>query len=264
MHSVLKINAQIAHSWTDEEVIDRWQRLFSIPALVERYLSGECHSDAEQDKAREVITEFRERLMNISWFMRCLNEYIARKANAEDKCTGHFWEGRFKSQALLNEQAVIACISYVDLNPIRAGICESLEDSEYTSVKQRIDEIKSQPDNIAQPIKLAQFIGSSQTEDGIPFSLADYLELTDWTGRSIRKDKKGFIKSGTPKILDQLGLDEDSWMETVKGFSSDFHTFIGPEEQLQSLCQKQKKKWLSGINLCRKLFKHNNFCPIPI
>ena len=92
MHSVLKINAPLAHIWSDEEVMRRWQKIFSIPVLVERYLNGECHSDAEQDKAMETIAEFRERLMNISWFMRCLNEYIARKANAEDNCTGRFWD----------------------------------------------------------------------------------------------------------------------------------------------------------------------------
>ncbi|MCK5648783.1 MAG: transposase [Gammaproteobacteria bacterium] len=265
LHSVLKINAKKAKSWPDNEVINRWQQLFTLPVLVECYLAGECHSEAEQHRAQEDIAVYRERLMDISWFMRCLNEHIARKANAEDNCTGHFWEGRFKSQALLNEQAVIACMAYVDLNPIRADICASLEDSEYTSVKQRIDEISSKPSSShTPPIKLAQFIGASLTEEGIPFSLKDYLELTDWTGRSVRTDKSGFIKTDTPKILVQLGLDEECWMETVLSFSSDFHTFIGPEEHLQSLCQKQKKKWLRGLLLCRKLFKPNNFCPIPI
>ena len=73
--------------------------------------------------------------------MRCLNEYIACKANAGDRCTGRFWEVRVKSQALLNEQAVLACMAYVDLNPIRADICDTLEDSEYTSIKQRIDSL---------------------------------------------------------------------------------------------------------------------------
>ena len=191
--------------------------------------------------------------------------YLARKANAEDKCTGHFWEGRFKSQALLNEQAIIACMSYVDLNPMRADICDSLEDSEYTSIKQRIDETQSEPaKSTIPPIKLAEFIGGSQTKEGISFSLPDYLELTDWTGRCVRNDKKGFIKAERPKILDQLGLDENSWMETIEGFSSSFHIFIGPEEQLKTICQKQKKKWLRGLSVCRKLFKHNNFYPIQI
>ena len=260
-HGVLKINASLAHGWTDEEVVQRWQHLFSLPVLVERYLSGQCHSSAEQDKAQETITLFRGRLMDISWFMRCLNEHIARKANAEDKCTGRFWEGRFKSQALLNEQALLACMAYVDLNPIRADICDTLEDSEYTSVKQRIEQITSKPSK-APIIKLAKFVSGSQKKEGIPFSLKDYLELTDWTGRSVRRDKKGFIKSDTPQILHKLGLDEQTWVETVQSFSTQFHTFVGPEDKLKLLCQKQNKKWLRGMELCRRLFNHKSLCPV--
>ena len=70
--------------------------------LVKRYLNGECHSEAEQNWAQETINQFKEQLMDISWLMRCLNEYIARKANTEDKCTGHFWNRHFESQALLD------------------------------------------------------------------------------------------------------------------------------------------------------------------
>ena len=260
MHSVLNINAERCSQWTDEEVTQRWQRLFSLPVLVERYQSGQCHSPAELNKAQETIAVFRERLMDISWFMRCLNEYVARKANKEDKCTGHFWEGRFKSQALLNEQALLACMTYVDLNPIRADLCNSLDTSDHTSVKQRIEQISNRsPETI---VPLAPFISSSQTETGIPFSLEDYLELTDWTGRCVRPDKRGSIPADTPKILHKIGIDEDTWSETVKGFSSEFHCFVGPEDKLQALCQKQAKKWIRGIQLCRKLFTHKTLCPI--
>ena len=191
--------------------------------------------------------------------MRCLNEPIARQANQEDKCTGRFWEGRFKSQALLNEQAILACMTYVDLNPIRANICQSLEDSEFTSVMQRIDQIKQQP--IQTTVKLAEFIGSKEQGNGIPFTLTDYLELTDWTGRCIHPGKKGFIPNSTPNILHQLGLDEATWLETVSSFKSKFHTFVGSEQQLKTACEQHQKQWIKGVSLCRRLF--GSTAPIP-
>jgi len=259
-HTVLKVNTQLAEPWSADEVISRWTQLFSANVLLQRYLKDDCQTPAEINKINQMVELWRERLTDISWFMRCLNESIARQANAEDNCTGRFWEGRFKSQALLNEQAVLACMVYVDLNPIRAGLSKSLEASEFTSISQRLKELSPHLDAKTneknhQPIPLAKFMGSSQSSDGIAYTLADYLELTDWTGRSKRKDKSGYIPDDEPKIIHKLGINADIWQETVNSFTEHFYTFIGPEDKMNDICLKQKKKWLTGIKICRHLFR---------
>jgi len=87
------------------------------------------------DMLSKQVSEWRSRLVDISWFKRILNEKFARLACKEDGCTGRFWEGRFESQALLDEKALMACRAFVDLNPIRAAVAQTLEQSEHTSIK---------------------------------------------------------------------------------------------------------------------------------
>ncbi|AQS39539.1 hypothetical protein Sps_04453 [Shewanella psychrophila] len=172
--------------------------------------------------------------------MRCLNEEIARRANREDGCKGAFWEGRFKSQALLDEQALLACMMYVDLNPIRAGIANTLQASDYTSIQERINELNT-PDKDTKPndeseltsserLKpLAQFDGAAHlaTQSSVPFHFCDYLQLIDWTGRAIRPDKKGFIDSSRPKLLDELGISSDAWITSAKEFRRQYSGISG-------------------------------------
>ncbi len=177
--------------------------LFNGNVLINRYLNGECKSDGELSKVQEIIELWRKRLSDISWFMRSLNEYISRRANEEDNCKGHFWESRFKSQALLNEQAVLSCMVYVDLNPIRAGLSEALDDSDFTSIQQRIMEYsqqsqskQGQQNKAPEPVVLADFSEGSNASQSIPCSLKDYFELAGWTGKAIREDKRGYIFQG--------------------------------------------------------------------
>jgi putative transposase len=137
-HIVVRIDVDKAMSWSDEEVAQRWMQIFSGPLLMHQYLGNADLTDTELECIAELFASWRERLADLSWFMRCINEPIARLANAEDHCTGRFWEGRFRSQALLDARAVLACMAYVDLNPIRATMAKTPEQSDYTSIQERI------------------------------------------------------------------------------------------------------------------------------
>jgi putative transposase len=116
--------------------------LFAKPALIDRWLDGVC-GEVERAIAEGIIELWRRRLCDVSWYMRCLNEHLARRANAEDGCNGRFWQGRFRSQALLDEAGLLTAMAYVDLNPIRAGIAETPVDSEFTPIYERVKEIKA-------------------------------------------------------------------------------------------------------------------------
>jgi hypothetical protein len=126
LHVVLSIDIYQANCWSDVEVINHWHQLFKGTEITQKFAQGEALEDYEQLQLSHTVALYRSRLSDISWFMRCLNEPIARQANQEDNCTGRFWEGRFKSQALLDEAAVLACMAYVELNPIRAKMASPL------------------------------------------------------------------------------------------------------------------------------------------
>ena len=141
-HLVLHIDTARAQTWSDQEVTQRWAKLFSLPLLVERYLKSELQISAEIDVAQKEISQWRERLCDLSWFMRALNEPIARRANEEDQCTGRFWEGRFKSQAILDEAGLLACCVDVGLNSVRLDIVHLPKKSDCTLIQPRLSELK--------------------------------------------------------------------------------------------------------------------------
>ena len=136
-HLVVKLNPDEPATWSDDEVLNRWTALFKGPPLLQQYRAGESLTAVERDAVRTMTAVYRQRLGCLSWFMKSLNEPIARMANKEDNCTGHFWEARFESQPLCSEHALLGAMVYVDLNPIRAKIARTPEESEYTSIKDR-------------------------------------------------------------------------------------------------------------------------------
>lgn len=142
-HLVVKVNRQQALNWPDNQVISRWYKLYRGSPIIDRYLHGDTLSEAEQLQVSELIEKWRTRLYDISWYMKNLNEYITKTANKEDSCTGKYWEGRYKSQALLDETSLLSCMAYVDLNPIRSGVANTLEDSDFTSIQERINHFQN-------------------------------------------------------------------------------------------------------------------------
>jgi REP element-mobilizing transposase RayT len=250
-HMVLFVDENTAKAWSSIEVIERWHQLFKGTLLTQQYCRGEDVPDYRMTSLLETVDVYRNRLMDISWFMRLLNQSIATKANQEDNCTGHFWEGRFKSQALLDEAALAACMAYVDLNPVRANIAKTLETSAYTSVKTRVEKAKKGK----QPQMLLPFVGNPRQAipKGLPFELKDYLELIDMTGRCLREDKAGHIEKNQPVLLSRLNITPENWLTLTKDFRKLFHGAVGGSDVLSDYCEHKGLKRRTNVSCCDKL-----------
>jgi len=243
-HLVIRINAEEVRRWSDEEVINRWMKIFSGPPLMHQYLMNASLTRAELKCVADLIDTWRERLSDLSWFMRCINEPIARMANSEDHCTGRFWEGRFKSQALLGQKALMACMAYVDLNPIRAAIAETPEASDYTSIQERIKHPESD--------SLMPFAESKC--DGIPFKLKDYLELVDWAGREIKRHKRGYIPTTAPPILLRLIMEASPVLDYLSKDDIPAFGAMGPVSMLKAFAKSIGRSFVKGHTFGGRLY----------
>ena len=248
-HLVLYVDVKQASEWTRDEVIDRWMGLYNEPLVVKKYKAGELLGTMELEALELLVQVWRNRLTDLSWYMRCLNEKIARMANVEDGCTGRFWEGRFKSQALLDEAALISCMAYVDLNPIRAGICESLESSDFTSIQERQSQFKKDIKPDCSPwLKPLRTEKDLPTKASLPLFETSYFALVDWTGRAVRDDKKGAIPEHIQPILQRLGVNQDNWVNNTQHFGSRFRRAIGRINQIRKLAFRTDQHWINGFS----------------
>ncbi len=253
-HLVLHVHSDKAASWSVCEVVARWHTLFRGTLLTRQYAEPAQRKQMHElafatvEKTAEV---WRKRLCDISWFMRTLNEHIAREANKEDKCTGRFWEGRFKSQALLDEAALAACMAYVDLNPIRAKMATTPEDSDHTSIQYRINAAKAGK----PPKRLLPFAGNPRElmPHGLPFVLKDYIQLVELTGRQMARDNRGAIDHNLPEILIRLNINTEQWQALATGFEQHFCHAAGSEEYLQQWQQRHQMQRIRGIGNARSL-----------
>jgi putative transposase len=222
-HVVLQVATEKSSTWSDEEIVERWGKLFAVP---------ETGVDVGK------LQTWRSRLASISWFMRCINEPIARRANKEDECTGRFWEGRFKLQALLDDTALLKCMTYVDLNPIRSGLACLPESSKHTSIRARIEGRSSH---------LVAFAGDlGSTRGSIAITYREYLKLVDWTGRCVRSGKLGRIPATCAPILDRMQLSKKQWTREIECYGTWYYRAVGSLGSIERYCAHLRQQWIKG------------------
>ena len=263
-HLVLRVDCERGARLTQEDVVSRWTKLYREPPLIQRWREGNA-SAAEQIIASQLIDRWRRRLLDISWYMRSLNENLARRANAEDECTGRFWEGRFKSQALLDEAGVLTAMAYVDLNPVRAGVAATPEESEFTSIYARIQQQTSElktrgrlPAGTKPRVRinappLLSFRDENMQQPSLPMRLEDYLQLVDWTGR-VPHANKSALDSNLPTILVRLQINPDAWRATMQVGGNHFGRAIGRMKRLRAHARKLGQAWIKGLQTSQRLY----------
>lgn len=276
LHLILRSRPDIVSRWNDEEIVRRWLQL--CPPQYSQVATEADHKQLMDDSER--LEEIRRRMSDISWWMRLLTQTIARRANREDECKGRFWEGRFHASLLLDESSILACAMYVDLNPIRAAMANSLEDSHFTGIKARIDDsryqskrsLRREPSKSLQrmeatgrgrrsgwlsPIQIDSTNDTTEksntyatrrasSQGFLSISLVRYLALADWTGRQLREDKAGRIPPDVQPLLESLGIVCDQWLHLIRRFGKLFKRAAGRTRSLNKEARRRGLGWLQA------------------
>lgn len=255
-HVVVHVDPTATSSWSDQEVARRWLKAF--PGQLKRNSGAELAQRLEMSilSDQERVRELRKRLGSLSWFMKALNEPIARMANQEDVCSGKFWEGRFKCQALLEDQAVLSCMTYVDLNPVRAAMCDRLADSDHTSIQKRLKDAsmasKSQKPTVRPSGAFLKPVAGLDADSLLDLTETSYILLVQWTGEQIRRDKRGALRPSAdeqwpPSEISKLSRNPKAWIRQVQGTESIYYRAIGSAEALMEKAAALGQIWMKGV-----------------
>ena len=252
LHLILRSRPDVVETWDTTELARRWLRLTA--GSRDRDPTEPELNSIRLDEAK--LAAIRRRLSDISWWMRLLCQRIAQRANREDQEVGKFWQSRFRAVRLLDEESLLACAAYVDLNPIRAALAETIEQSEFTSGQRRLQALadgiaaaaEPPPNSASPPSRSADsFLAPVENDErtaelgpqpsGNParcsdkgfleMSAAAYLELLDWTARQLASGKQGATPADTPPIFTRLSLSPETWCELVRRFGSLFSSVAG-------------------------------------
>ncbi len=273
---LVRLDSDVAAGWSDEEVVRRWGRLFPPrdksrqPLPVTNYWVQWRLQDANW------VAKARTRLASLSWFMKCLKEPLSRLANKQDEAKGAFFESRFKSVAILDDESLLATCAYIDLNPVAAGITKVPEASPHTSITTRVENVKAQ--GRTSDLKAAEqgTVAGSSASAGLEepiwlcpiedrrnldscregmlegFSLGSYLLLVDYTGRLFR-DGKAVISAELSGILERLGSSAESWWARIEKLSKGRllgRFFAASRERLREIAARLGLHHLPNLGGC--------------
>jgi hypothetical protein len=276
LHVLVRLDPDVAQRWSDEEVVRRWGRLFPPRDKSRQPLAvSKAWVEWHLQDAKWVATA-RQRLQSLSWFMKCLKEPLSRLANRQDQTRGAFFEGRFKSVAILDQESLLATCAYIDLNAVAAGIAKVPEASPHTSIKSRVEHVKAQNrTGDLQASKRGSVAGSvaaggleeslwlcpiedrrqlDSPREGMleGFPLGSYLMLVDYTGRLFR-ERRAVISAELSGILERLGSSAESWRARLEKLSRGRllgRFFAGTRERLREVARVMGVHHLANLNGC--------------
>ena len=250
-HLVLYLDPIAPLNWTDSEIAEKW--LLTYPGRLDApgfELQRELKKQAIMADKKK-LQKYRQRFGSLSWFMSRLNEPLAKTSNAEDSVSGRFWESRYTSVALLDESAVLSCMAYVDLNPIRAGVVQELQASLYTSISKRLKNLSRKPELLTSPISSVAGCVNGRV---VNIQLKNYVELVEWAGKSIVHPNKAKMPAHIKTLLTSMNLQSDNWLTQIKNFNKGSPHSIGCLAKLQDKAEALKKKWIKGVSASRKYY----------
>jgi len=265
-HLLVRIDPDVASGWTDAEVVERWHRLYPLRGSDRKPLPPEKRKELVEKLLADAnwLQVTRQRLCSLGWFMKCLKEPLSRLVNKAEKCTGAFFEGRYKSIAVVDQEALLAVCAYIDLNPVAAGIAATPEESHPTSCSARVDHVhrlereadvlKADEGSVQSSLSCAELEEElwlvpiedrrrldSQREGMLEtFTLGNSLKLVDYTGRLLREGKSA-ISAELDDILTRIGSTAEQWQRRMQRLSGGklLGRFIcGSRERLRELASQ--------------------------
>jgi hypothetical protein len=276
LHVLVRLDPEVALAWSDEEVVRRWGRLVPPRDKSRQPMPVTEHWVQWRLTDAQWVATARQRLQSLSWFMKCLKEPLARLANRQDKVRGAFFAERFKSVAIVDEEALLAICVYIDLNPVAAKVAETPETSDYTSIKQRLDHVEAEGKTAQMEAANSGSAAGSQAAVGVEeslwlcpiedrrgldstregmvqgFSLGSYVKLVDYTGRLFRQGKAS-ISAELAGIFERLNFSAQSWqvrLEKLRGDRLLGRFFAASRAKLREIGERLGVRHLVNLTGC--------------